>query len=59
MLGALHLPSDEVLLNDPATSRWLKDAIATSRDRDPVDAYKDAYSLLLIAGRRCRDAGAV
>lgn len=58
MLGRIEIPSENVLLDDPATSRWLKDAIRKSRDRDPVDAYSDAYSLLLIAGRRCRDSGA-
>lgn len=35
---------DEIL-HDPATSKWLKDALRSALDRDPVDVLNDAIKL--------------
>lgn len=35
---------DEIL-HDPATSKWLKDALRGALDRDPVDVLNDALKL--------------
>lgn len=41
-----------VLLADPATSYWLKDAIVAAFERDPFDAERDALALAAILTRR-------
>jgi DNA polymerase III epsilon subunit-like protein len=43
----LVLPSLEEVIEDPATSCWLRDGIASALARDPVDALNDA---LMLAG---------
>jgi hypothetical protein len=43
------------LLNDPATSYWLKDAIRALEKRDPLDAVRDAEVLHALADARERD----
>ena len=43
------------LIKDPSTSYWLKDAIASARKRDIVDAINDA-DILALVGHRVRDA---
>ena len=40
------------LLANPSVSQWLKDALMTAYDRDPVDALRDAQSLLKLLGER-------
>ena len=40
------------ILNDPGISYWLKDAIKTAYERDPVDALHDARRLLKMLGER-------
>jgi hypothetical protein len=40
------------LLANPSVSQWLKDALMTAYDRDPVDAIRDAQSLLKLLGER-------
>lgn len=40
------------LLANPSVSQWLKDALITAYDRDPVDAMRDAQSLLKLLGER-------
>jgi hypothetical protein len=42
----------EEILADPGVSYWLKDAISTAYDRDPVDAVRDARCLLKMLGER-------
>jgi hypothetical protein len=37
---------------NPSVSQWLKDALMTAYDRDPVDAIRDAQSLLKLLGER-------
>ena len=40
------------ILEDPGISYWLKDAIKTAYERDPVDALHDARRLLKILAQR-------
>jgi hypothetical protein len=40
------------ILEDPGISYWLKDAIKTAYERDPVDALHDARRLLKMLGVR-------
>ena len=40
------------ILADPGISYWLKDAIKTAYERDPVDALQDARRLLKMLGER-------
>ena len=35
----------EEILDDPAASDWLKGALRTALERDPVDALNDALAL--------------
>jgi hypothetical protein len=42
----------EQLLSDPAAS-WLKDALRSALDRDPVDAANDAEVLCRLLDERC------
>lgn len=53
---ALSLRSIEAVLADPATSEWLKAAIETLVDRDPVDALNDALVLASLFDERLRMA---
>ena len=40
------------ILEDPGISYWLKDAIKTAYERDPVDALHDARRLLKMLAER-------
>jgi hypothetical protein len=40
------------ILADPSISSWLKNAIKTAYDQDPVDALRDAHRLLKFLGER-------
>lgn len=40
------------ILEDPGASCWLKDAIKTAYERDPVDALHDARRLLKMLAER-------
>jgi hypothetical protein len=40
------------VLEDPALSHWLKDAIKTAYERDPVDALHDARRLIKMLAER-------
>lgn len=46
-------PSCEEILNDPAASDWLKLALASALERDPVDAANDAEVLAAVLRGRC------
>jgi len=37
---------NQALFDDPATSFWLKNALKTALQRDPVDALNDAQILV-------------
>lgn len=55
--GNLHddLPSIDMVLRDPAVSHWLKAALRSALERDPVDAANDAEVLARLLDRRCRE----
>ena len=40
-------------LDDPAASKWLKDALRSALGRDPVDAANEAEYLAKILAERC------
>ena len=40
------------VLEDPGISSWLKDAIKTAYERDPIEALHDARRLLEMLGER-------
>ena len=40
------------ILEDPGVSYWLKDAIKTAYERDPIEALHDARWLLEMLGER-------
>jgi hypothetical protein len=40
------------ILADPSVSQWLKDALRTAYERDPVAALRDARQLLQLLGQR-------
>lgn len=49
------MPSDDEIrqiLNGPGTSYWLKNALTSALNRDPVDAVNDAELLALILRHR-------
>jgi hypothetical protein len=45
----------EQVLTDPTASFWLKEALSSALDRDPVDAANDAEVLAQLLGRRCQE----
>jgi hypothetical protein len=58
--ATLTLPADytraqEVILANPATSYWLRDAIAESGQRDVLDAASDAEILCALLQQRLRE----
>lgn len=44
---------ETVILADPSTSFWLRQAIKDTRHRDPVDSLNDAELLVKILRLRC------
>ena len=44
----------EEILDDPAASDWLKGALRTALERDPVDALNDALLLAATLEERLR-----
>lgn len=53
--GAHPLPSIEDVLADRAGSAWLKAALASALDRDPVDALNEALVLTVLLEARLRE----
>ncbi len=45
-------PDANNILNDPAASFWLKQAVRDALQRDPVDALIDAVALSVVLRRR-------
>ena len=45
----------EQILGDPDASFWLKEALRSALDRDPVDAANDAEVLAQLLDRRCQE----
>lgn len=52
----MTLPSPETVLSAPTTSTWLRDALATSLQRDPLDAEREAALLWQMLHRRALEA---
>ena len=50
-INSLIMSLNEILA-DPGLSNWLKDAIKTAYERDPVDALHDVRRLLKMLGER-------
>ena len=50
-----ELPSIEAVIEDPASSYWLKASIQTAIQRDAVDALNDALLLAAILDQRLRN----
>ena len=48
------LPRSQEILADPAASEWLKSALKSAVDRDPVDALNDALVLAATLEDRLR-----
>lgn len=46
------VPDVESILNDPSASFWLKDALRSALQRDPVDAARDAEVLAAVLTNR-------
>ena len=49
------MPTDDEIrqiLSGPGTSYWLKNALTSALDRDPVDAVNDAELLAMVLGYR-------
>jgi hypothetical protein len=49
------MPSDDEIrqiLSGQGTSYWLKNALTSALDRDPVDAVNDAELLAMVLGHR-------
>lgn len=44
----------DAVLNNPATSYWLKDAIKVAVKRDAIDALNDAETLVRVLQERAR-----
>jgi hypothetical protein len=42
----------EQILTDPSISSWLKDAVKTAYEQDPIDALRDAHRLIKMLGER-------
>lgn len=49
-----ELPTIEEVLRDRSASAWLKAALRSALERDPVDAANDAEVLARLLDRRCR-----
>jgi len=52
-LRAGDLPGIDEVLADPAASYWLKTALCSALNRDPVDAAHDSEILARLLGDRC------
>lgn len=48
----MNIPTTEEIINDPASSFWLKEAIGKCLERDPVDALNDAETLVAVLKTR-------
>jgi hypothetical protein len=46
-------PDLDAILNNPSASLWLKDALRSALQRDPVDAARDAELLAVVLISRC------
>ena len=54
MSAASLLPTSHEILADPQASEWLKWALKSATDRDPIDALNDALVLAATLEERLR-----
>ena len=54
MSAMLPLPTSHEILADPGASDWLKSALKSAVERDPVDALNDALLLAATLEDRLR-----
>ena len=54
MNDAAAEPTVEEVMRDRAASQWLKAALRTALERDPVDALNDAFVLAAVLEDRLR-----
>ena len=54
MNDVLSDPAVEEVMSDDSASDWLKEALRTALDRDPVDALNDALALAAALEGRLR-----
>jgi hypothetical protein len=54
MSATLPLPKSEAILADPDTSQWLKSALQTAVERNPIEALNDALLLTATLEERLR-----
>lgn len=47
-------PESDAILADPETSAWLKSALQSAANRDPIDALNDALVLAATLEQRLR-----
>lgn len=43
----------QTVIMDPSTSNWLRTALRSALERDPVDSVNDAETLNMYLARRC------
>ena len=55
MKGTTMITQTEIVLTDPCTSHWLREALRSSLRRDPIDAVSDAEILVEILRNRQRE----
>jgi hypothetical protein len=54
MNATLPLPKSEAILADPETSQWLKSALQSAAERNPIEALNDALVLAATLEERLR-----
>jgi hypothetical protein len=54
MNATWSLPPSDAILADPETSEWLKSALQSAAQRDPIDALNDALVLAATLEERLR-----
>jgi len=55
MSAASALPNSQRILADPKASQWLKWALKSAAERDPIDALNDALMLAATLEDRLRN----
>ena len=45
----------QAIIQDPSTSYWLRDALKTAMQRDPLDVASDAEYLAMLFAKRAQD----
>lgn len=48
---------EDAILNDQSATYWLKQQLSESKNRDVLDALKDAETLVAVLAERARDLG--